>query len=84
MLHKQFPEAIIQEAWDRSGDRCECERKTCGHAGRCPQKLLRGSRGAETEYGWEAHHINSEGPNTLSNCQILCQECHKNTETYGE
>ena len=36
--------------------------------------------------GWEAHHKTaaaSGGSDTLSNCEILCIPCHKNTRTYG-
>jgi 5-methylcytosine-specific restriction endonuclease McrA len=34
--------------------------------------------------GWEAHHITAEdagGKDILSNCEILCQQCHKMTRT---
>ncbi len=78
-----FSDQIINQAWDRAGGRCECTRIRCRHSGRCNKKLLFNSRGAETEYGWEAHHINSNGDDSLSNCEILCQECHKNTQSYG-
>jgi len=78
-----FPESVVKQAWDRSGGRCECRRTTHGHSGRCSRTLLWPSRGKETSYGWEAHHINANGPDTLSNCEILCQDCHKKTRTYG-
>ena len=80
----KFPENVIRQAWNRSGGRCECRRSTCGHSGRCNKKLLWGSHGVESEYGWETHHIDSNGPDVLSNCEILCQECHKNTQSFGE
>ena len=78
-----FSEATILQAWKRSNKKCECTRTTCGHSGRCNKQLLWTSQGAETEYGWEAHHINSNGLDSLSNCEILCQKCHKNTPSYG-
>lgn len=81
-----FPENVVKEAWTRSGGKCECKRTNHGHSGRCNRTLLYGSRGSETSYGWEAHHIVAEdsgGLNTLSNCEILCMDCHKKTRTYG-
>jgi 5-methylcytosine-specific restriction endonuclease McrA len=36
--------------------------------------------------GWEAHHkvaVATVGSDSLSNCEILCIKCHKNTRTYG-
>ncbi len=78
-----FPESVVKQTWDRSGGRCECKRTTHGHSGRCYRILLWTSRGKETSYGWEAHHIVAGGSDTLSNCEILCQDCHKKTGTYG-
>ncbi|MCD6296559.1 MAG: HNH endonuclease [Deltaproteobacteria bacterium] len=78
-----FSESVVKQAWDRSGGRCECTRSTCGHYSRCNKELLWASRGVESSYGWEAHHITAGGPDTVSNCEILCQSCHKNTRTYG-
>ena len=78
-----FSEDTVQQAWNRSGGKCECKRTVCGHSGRCNRSLLLGSRGAESEYGWEAHHVNSNGGDSVSNCEILCQKCHKNTQSYG-
>ncbi len=78
-----FSEETIRQAWNFAGGKCECRRTMCGHSFRCNKELLWGSRGAETEYGWEAHHINADGPDSLSNCEILCQRCHKNTGNYG-
>jgi len=80
---KSFTLTVVQDAWQRAGGSCECRRLTCGHIGRCHKQLGWQSRGLETELGWEAHHINRNGPDTLSNCEILCQRCHKNTQTYG-
>ena len=28
--------------------------------------------------------IKDGGDNTLSNCKVLCLDCHKNTATYGQ
>lgn len=78
-----LPGLVVKQAWDRSQWKCECRRKTHGHSGRCNRPLLWASRGKESSYGWETHHITASGPDTLSNCEILCQDCHKKTRTYG-
>lgn len=80
-----FPESVVREAWERADGKCECRRSGTGHnhSGRCSKTLAWGSRGAESSLGWEAHHISATGPDTLSNCEILCQPCHKATQTYG-
>lgn len=78
-----FPDSVVEEAWQRSGGKCECTRTTHGHHGRCNATLYKSRRGYEGYGGWEAHHINANGPATLSNCEILCIECHKKTQTYG-
>jgi len=80
-----FSETVKDQAFKRSGGRCECNRQHNGlsaphHGGRCPKTF--------TRYGgqWEAHHIvsvNSGGSDTLSNCEVLCLDCHKLTITYG-
>lgn len=81
-----FSEAIRDQAFARSGGRCECHRQHNGldaphHGGRCPRTF--------TRYGgqWEAHHIVSVlagGPDTLSNCEVLCIPCHQLVQTYGD
>ena len=82
-----FPQSVVDDAWERSGGKCECRRTTHGHNGRCNNQLNYGSRGNDNSPGcWEAHHIvsvDSGGSNTLSNCEILCCPCHKKTQTYG-
>jgi 5-methylcytosine-specific restriction endonuclease McrA len=79
-----FSESVKDEAFKRSGGRCECTRQHAGHdaphhGGRCPSTFIR--------YGaWEAHHITavaSGGSDGLSNCEALCTRCHKLTQTYG-
>lgn len=81
-----FPDSVVTEAWKRSGGQCECNLTSHGHSWRCPTKLNWGSRGLEVSHGWEAHHVTAEaagGKDILSNCEILCQECHKKTQSYG-
>lgn len=76
-----FSEAIKDQAFARSGGRCECYREHQGlnaphHGGRDTTTFTR--HGA-----WHAHHINANGPDTLSNCEALCVTCHQLTQTYG-
>ena len=82
-----FSDKVVEEAWKRSGGHCECKREHCGHGARCNKQLVWDNRGRDGARGaWEAHHItssNNEGPDILSNCEIICIECHKNTRSYG-
>jgi len=52
-----FSDETVRQAWNRAGSKCECKRTICGHSGRCNKNLFWGSRGAESDYGWEAHHV---------------------------
>ena len=76
-----FPQYVKDLAFVRSGGRCQCERIHPGqiaphHGGRCPTTFSRNG-------AWEAHHIVAGGPDTLSNCEVLCKTCHQLTQTYG-
>lgn len=82
-MAKPFPDDVVEAAWARSGGRCECGRTSHGHGQRCKKELYKSSRGLESLMGWEPHHINSNGEPVLSNCEILCQDCHKATRSYG-
>ncbi|MFQ5574093.1 MAG: HNH endonuclease [Terriglobia bacterium] len=71
-----FPETVKDQAFARSGGRCECRRQharqnTPHHDSRCTKLFAR--HGEQ----WEAHHIMTGGPDTLSNCEALCLACHK-------
>ncbi|WP_099771524.1 HNH endonuclease [Mesotoga sp. H07.pep.5.3] len=76
-----FPKEIVKQAWERAHGKCECERTSHVHKGRCNKNLVWENRGKDGERGaWEAHHrtaVASGGTDTLSNCEILCLECHK-------
>jgi len=74
-----FPESVVQQAWQRAGGKCECQRTTHGHTGRCNKQLVRENRGREGKGKWEAHHRVRGGGDTLSNCEILCWDCHSKT-----
>lgn len=84
-----FSDFTVRQAWTRSGGRCECQRvtHTHGYLNRCTRMLSWNQRGNDNSiYGWEAHHktaVASGGSDALSNCEILCIECHKKTKSYG-
>jgi len=83
-IRVDFTDEVIRAAWNRSGGRCECRRRSHNHPSlKCSKKLVFNLRGSEQDGGWEAHHINSNGDGSLSNCEILCQWCHKHTQSYG-
>jgi hypothetical protein len=72
-----FTEAIIRQAWLRSGGRCECTKQTHTHIGRCNRKLLELYRGDdETIYGWEAQS-KSGTYKDLDDCEIVCLDCQE-------
>ena len=77
---KPFTKETIDLAWNRSGGRCECKRKTHGHDGRCNKKLVRKNQGRITGDYWEAHHADGdETKNDVDHCLIFCWECHEQT-----
>ena len=83
-----FSNEVVAQAWRRANGNCECRRRTHNHHYiRCNKQLVKANRGADVSRGcWEAHHktaVASGGADTLSNCEILCCECHSNTRTYG-
>lgn len=76
-MSEPFSFSVKYDAWVRSGKRCECERILCtNHIGRCKVQL---NSSSDAEY----HHKDRYGPATLSNCEVLCPECHRQTRSYG-
>ena len=78
---KEFSDETVEKAWKRAKGICECERVSHkNHKGKnCKQELTYKNRGTEGEGAWEAHHKGDVSDDSLSNCQILCWECHKQT-----
>lgn len=79
-----FSNETVGQAWKRAGGRCECKRLLHFHPNRrCNKDLAWENRGKREKRGcWEAHHItavDSGGDDSLSNCEILCCECHDRT-----
>ncbi len=69
----EFSDIVVDIAFLIAQGKCE----------NCDKELRKESRGSESPYGWEAHHIDTDGPGTQENCKILCQDCHKRTLSYG-
>ncbi len=75
-----FSDSVVEAAWRRAGGRCECRRRSHNHSYvRCNKQLVWDNRGREGRGKWEAHHRSSTGGDTLSNCEILCWNCHTTT-----
>jgi hypothetical protein len=74
-------ESVVDQAWAWSGGQCECTDTSHGHSERCSHKLLRERRGSDPYYWWQAHKKVTGGEDTLRNCEILCHECFKQTQT---
>ena len=71
-----FSSSVVLDAWKRAGGQCE----------RCDKQLTWENRGREGRGCWEAHHktsVTAGGSDTLSNCKILCFDCHTKTGTFG-
>ena len=67
----EFSNDIVKSAWKRAHGRCE----------KCKKDLVWDNRDKDGQRGaWNAHHIipvADGGWPVLSNCQILCLNCHK-------
>ncbi len=74
-----FPQSIVDRAWDRSAGYCECRRVTHSHGVPCNKKLSLGNRGREGWGKWEAHSISGLHKDSVTDCQILCWDCHSQT-----
>lgn len=77
---EEFPEGVIEQAWERADRRCECTRTTHDHSwSRCNRLLLWFNRGKEAWGSWETHCKNRLIDKVPSNCEILCWECYRLT-----
>jgi hypothetical protein len=76
-----FSESVIEQAWKKANGKCQCKRKT--HSWhkkiRCNRILVLSNRGREGRGKWEPHHKVKTRGDILSNCEILCWDCHKAT-----
>lgn len=76
-----FDDDVIDRAWDRAKNQCEC----------CRKELVWSNRGRIGRGSWEAHHRKPKshgGTNYLGNCVILCtggrENCHLNVGHGGD
>lgn len=73
-----FADDVVKQAWEKAGAQCECRRRTHSHFYTpCGKLLVWERRGKGGQGGWEAHHITTFGGDVLSNCEILCSDCHE-------
>ena len=71
-----FSSSVLETAWKKAGGKCE----------RCGKQLVWDNRGRDGQGRWEAHHktsVAAGGSDGLSNCEILCFECHSHTRSFG-
>ena len=73
-----FAESVVKQAWERASGQCECTRRTHSHFYiPCGKQLVWEMRGKVERGGWEAHHTGVVGGDVLSNCLVLCWDCHE-------
>jgi hypothetical protein len=73
-----FSDLVKLSALTRAGNRCECVRLRHTHAGRCTTRVSRLTA--------HFHHRTAQivgGNDTLSNCEVVCVTCHRETASYG-
>ena len=73
-----FSAAVKRTALILADERCQCTRLRHLHRGRCPKPLTMGNA--------QFHHKTAKsrgGDDSLSNCEVLCEECHRETESFG-
>ena len=79
-MEKTFPDGVVEKAWKRSGERCECTIITHPkhYERRCPHNLIKPHRkDRKSDFGWDAFQKNSEEGFNVDNCIILCWDCHQ-------
>jgi hypothetical protein len=77
----KFTKKTKDEAYERSGGRCECTREDGLHPGRrCPERLKR--KGKKTNFN-HLHADRLSGADEPSNCEVICRRCHERTDSYG-
>lgn len=64
-----FPADIVARAWVCCGGTCE----------KCGKTLSWGNRGREGWGKWEAHSRSHQHLDSVTDCRILCWDCHKAT-----
>ena len=73
----EFSQQIKEQAYKRSGGKCECVRTTHGHSGRCNAKFA---------MKWHIHpksSLRSKEDLSLANSEVLCSPCHESRQLLG-
>lgn len=74
-----FSEEVLEQAWQRSGGKCECQSPTHDHGFLACDELLEWlNRSGPGMGAWEARHIvkvENGGDDSLDNCEIRCLAC---------
>jgi hypothetical protein len=76
------PDVTVEDAWVRSGGRCEGGRATQGLPRRCCAELQWDRRGGSRERAWEAYSPGAShlgGWEDVNRCRILCLACYEQT-----
>ncbi|XUX01182.1 MAG: hypothetical protein TUN42_04130 [Dehalogenimonas sp.] len=72
-----FSNAVVQQAWTRSGGRCECANRSHQHMGRCNRALVWERRTGESKPGaWVAESKSGNFLPNASDCEIACWHCY--------
>lgn len=72
-----FPEWVIDERWQTAVGCCEC--RNPNHPHHCDRACRRDLSRCD----WDAHHANRYAGDSVSNCRLLCVDCHYLTRSYG-
>ena len=74
-----FTDDVLQQAWQRSGGKCECQNRSHDHGFYACDELLEWLNRAQPGLGsWEARHKvvpEDGGDDSLENCEIVCLDC---------
>jgi hypothetical protein len=72
-----FSSSIVQQAWTRSGGRCECTSGSHQHASRCGRALVWERRTGENKPGaWVADSKSGRFSPEAADCEIVCWTCY--------
>lgn len=75
-----FSEEVLRQAWERAGGQCECTRRTHRHFYTpCGRFLKWDKRNEAAVGGWAARRLKTFEGDTVSNCEVVCMECHDAT-----
>jgi hypothetical protein len=72
-----FSPETIHRCWELAQGRCECQRESHGHAGRCNKPLEEHYYGALTDNGWFTTAWDQAGGEAPDNCEALCWSCYQ-------